>query len=244
VGIKRAECLADVAVVAALHREHGSDQAAVGINHGTATKRGGNRVHRAVQLGAGDRVGAGSVDAAGGQVGQSGPVGAVQGGHRARVVVIRDGVRGHAFDVADTTVQVVHPALDHPDALVGFEQLGAGDGISAVGADFACSQVGQHRAVGTGKGDRAVAAVVVEHRRVADDRDTVGHLVELGQVHRIGVFGARGHVDDLTLAAPAAHRYRAGAVGNRIGTQRHAVVGKRLGEVAHRGAVVAGRGGE
>src|SRR5690606_7272855 len=120
-----------------------------------------------------DRVGAGGIDAASGQVGQHRAIGAGQRRYRARFVVIDDCIGSHAFDVADTAVQVVDPALYHADPLVSLEQLATGDGIGAVGADIACRQVGQQRAVGTGKGHRAVAAVVVEHRRVADDRDTV-----------------------------------------------------------------------
>src|SRR5690606_35530250 len=119
----------------------GADQAAVGINHGAATKRGGNRVHRAVQLGAGDRVGAGGIVAASGQVGQHRAIGAGQRRCRARFVVIDDCIGSHAFDVADTAVQVVDPALYHAVPLISLEQLASGDCIGAVGADIACRQV-------------------------------------------------------------------------------------------------------
>src|SRR5690606_20329292 len=131
-----AERLANVAVVAALHRVHGADQPAVGIDHGAATKRGGNRVHRAVQLPARDRIGTGGVDAAGGQVGQHGAIGTAERCYGPSFVVVNNRVGCHALDVADTAIQVDHRVLHGTHALVGFKQLAAGHRISAVFADI------------------------------------------------------------------------------------------------------------
>ena len=73
---------------------------------------------------------------------QAGAVRAIQRSHRARVVVVGDGVRGYSLDIADAHVKVVHTAFHHAYPLTGFEELAAGDGIGAVGTDVAFGQVG------------------------------------------------------------------------------------------------------
>src|SRR5690606_36002319 len=64
VAVERTQRLTDVAVVAALDRVHGADQAAVGIDHGAATQRGGHRVHGPEHLSAGHGIGTAGPDPA------------------------------------------------------------------------------------------------------------------------------------------------------------------------------------
>src|SRR3546814_18143088 len=51
----------------------------------------------------------------------------------------------------------------------------------------------------------------------------LGHFLQLRQVHRIVVLGARGHVGDLAFAAAIANRHAVDPVGDRTRAQRHAV---------------------
>src|SRR5690606_27711957 len=75
-----------------------------------------------------------------------------------------------------------------------------------------------------------------------------GGILQLAEVDRIGRFGARRHVGHLAFGTRVAHRDRALAIGDGIGTERDAVVGVREGVgpeghavVAVGGAVVAER---
>src|SRR5690606_19234254 len=128
-----------------------------------------------------------------------------------------------------------------------------GGGVGAEGA----AVVG-----GVGPGTRGDGLVAVHHGLVlaACLEVAVGvlrdlrHLVELGQVHRIGVLGAGRHVGDLAVAdrhAVVAGRHRVGAQrdavgagGDRTTADRHALAAGRPGVATQRGAARAARVGK
>ncbi|VXC04450.1 hypothetical protein LUTEI9C_70428 [Luteimonas sp. 9C] len=218
--VERAQRIADVAVVAALDREHTADQTTAGIDDRAAAERSRDRLHPRVHLRAIDRLAARGVDRSGGHVAQSRAVLARQGDAVARIVVVGHRVSGHAFDVADAVLDAVDTAFDHADALVGLEQLVAGHRIGAVGRDVAVGEVGQHRALRAGERHPAAARIVVTDRVVGDFADTRGDRAELVEVDRIRALRTGSEIDQLPFRARSTDRHRVRAIGERAGAER------------------------
>ncbi|MCY1294052.1 hypothetical protein D9M70_433320 [compost metagenome] len=83
-------------------------------------------------------------------------------------------------------------------------------------------------------------AVVNIANTVVDIGHAATHFLELGNVHRIGIFLTSLHVGDLTLLAFASDRHGVVTISHRVGTQSNSVLGRSRRAAANGSALLLG----